>query len=306
MRILVTGASGLLGLNLSLQFAGQHTIIGLFNDNLLAQAPFEVCQVDLAQPGVPEKVIAGYRPDCIIHCAALANVDANEAEPVLAERINAVVPGELAAAAYKTGVKRVHISTDAVFDGLRGGYTERSAAHPINTYARTKLAGEQAVLSANPGAIVARVNFYGWSLSGTRSLAEFFVNNLQAGKRVNGFTDIWFCPLQVNLLGETLMKMVEKDLSGLYHTASRECLSKYDFGCRIARQFGLDERLVTPASWLDGKLAAPRSPDLRLKVDKLEKALGESLPDQASGLDRFYVQYLEGYPEKMRRLGKFS
>jgi dTDP-4-dehydrorhamnose reductase len=303
MRILVTGASGLLGLNFALQFYEQHKVIGLFNDNLLAKAPFEVCQVDLAQPGIPPSVVSDYSPDCIIHCAAMANVDACEAEPEMARYINAVVPGELAAAAYKARTKLVHISTDAVFDGLQGGYTERDAARPINTYARTKLAGERAVMDANPDAIVARVNFFGWSLSGTRSLAEFFINNLQAGKRVNGFTDVWFCPLQVTLLGEILMKMIERGLSGLYHTVSRECLSKYDFGCRIARQFGLDERLVTPASWLDGNLAAPRAPNLHLKVDKLEKALGEPLPDQAAGLDRFYSQYREGYAEKMRRMG---
>ncbi len=303
MRILVTGASGLLGLNFALQYNGLHTIIGLFNDNLLAHAPFEVCQVDLTQRGIVEKVVADYRPDSIIHCAAMANVDANEADPEMAQRINAEVPGEVAAAAKKAGIKLVHISTDAVFDGLQGGYTERSPARPINTYARTKLAGERAVMEANPDAVVARVNFYGWSLSGTRSLAEFFVNNLSTGKRVNGFTDVWFCPLQVNLLGETLMKMVERDLSGLFHTVSSECLSKYDFGCRIARRFGLDERLVTPVSWLDGKLVAPRSPNLRLKVDKLEKALGEPMPGHAAGLSRFYAQYLEGFPDKIKKMG---
>ncbi len=303
MRILVTGASGLLGLNFALQFSGRHTITGLFNDNLLAQAPFEVCHLDLAQPGTPAKAVNDLRPDLILHCAAVANVDACEADPEMAQRLNAEVPGELAAAAGKAGIKLVHISTDAVFDGLQGNYTEHSLAQPINTYARTKLAGERAVMDANPDAIVARVNFYGWSLSGTRSLAEFFFNNLQAGKQVNGFTDVWFCPLQVNLLGDTLIKMVERGLSGLFHTVSHECLSKYDFGCRIARQFGLDERLIVPASWLDGRLVAPRAPDLRLKVDKLEKALGEMLPDQAAGLDRFYTQYREGYAEKMRRMG---
>ncbi len=303
MRILLTGASGLLGLNFALQFTGQHSIVGLFNDNCLEHAPFEICKVDLAGKGVPEEVVDNYRPDCIVHCAAIANVDANESNPMMAQRINAEVPGELAAAAYKAGVKLVHISSDAVFDGLRGSYSERSAARPINTYARTKLAGEGAVMKANPEAIVARVNFYGWSLSGVRSLAEFFVNNLQAGKRVNGFTDVWFCPLQVNSLADLLMKMIEKNLSGLFHVVSRECLSKYDFGCRSARQFGLDERLVIPVSWLEGKLPAPRSPNLSLRVDKLEKALGEPLPDQASGLGRFYAQYREGYAEKIRMLG---
>ena len=186
---------------------------------------------------------------------------------------------------------------------MRGEYSESDRPLPQNAYARSKLAGETAVLEANPQAIVARVNFYGWSLSGTRSLAEFFVNNLLAGKRVNGFTDVWFCPLQVNILAEILMKMIGRKLSGLFHVVSSECLSKYDFGCRIARQFGLDERLVIPVSWLEGKLDAPRAPNLSLRLDKLEKALGEPLPGQTSGLSRFYAQYREGYAEKIRMMG---
>ena len=303
MRILVTGASGLLGLNFALQYAAQHTVIGLVNHNVLSNVPFEVCQVDLTQKGIPEKVVEDFRPDCIVHCAAIANLDTNEIEPESAQRLNAEVPGEIAAAAYKAGIKLVHISTDCVFDGMRGNYSERSAAHPINIYALTKLEGERAVMEANPDAIIARVNFYGWSLSGVRSLAEFFVNNLQAGKHVNGFTDVWFCPLQVNILAELLMKMIVKKLSGLFHVVSSECLSKYDFGCRIARQFGLDERLVIPVSWLEGKLAAPRAPNLSLRVDKLEKALGLPLPGQASGLSQFYAQYREGYAEKIRMMG---
>ena len=100
------------------------------------------------------------------------------------------------------------------------------------------------------------------------------------------------------------MKMVEKNLSGLYHTVSSECLSKFDFGRRIARQFGLDEKLISPVSWLEGGLAAPRSPNLRLRTEKLEKALGEALPDQASGLKRFYNQYREGYAETLQKLNQ--
>src|SRR5450759_133472 len=305
MRILVTGASGLLGLNFSLQFARQHAIIGLVNQhNLPAIGPFEFHQSDLAQAGAAEQTIKTAKPDLILHCAAIANLDACEGMPELAQRLNAEVPGEIALAARRARIKLVHISTDAVFDGLQGSYSERSATNPINIYARTKLAGEKAVADANPDAIIARVNFYGWSLSGARSLGELFFQNLNAERRMNGFTDVWFCPLQVNVLGEILMKMVEKNLSGLYHTVSSECLSKYDFGCRIARQFGLDEKLILPVSWLEGRLAASRSPNLRLRTEKLEKALGEVLPDQAPGLKRFYEQYREGYAETLKKLNQ--
>ncbi|HVP21149.1 MAG TPA: SDR family oxidoreductase [Anaerolineaceae bacterium] len=304
MRILVTGASGLLGLNFALQYCGQHSITGLVNGHNLAGVPFEVCRADLVQPGTAQQVIQSARPDLILHCAAIANLDTCETHPDLAQRLNAEVPGEIAVIARRSGIQMIHVSTDAVFDGLHGRYTEQSAARPINVYARTKLEGEKAVAEANPEAIIGRVNFYGWSLSGNRSLGEFFFNNLRAGKRTTGFTDIWFCPLQVNLLGELLMKMAVKGLSGLYHTVSRECLSKYEFGCRVARQFGLDESLVIPVSWLEGNLAAPRSPNLSLRTDKLEKALGETLPDQSGGLKLFYAQYREGFAERILKLSR--
>jgi dTDP-4-dehydrorhamnose reductase len=304
MRILVTGASGLLGLNFGLRYAGQHTIVGQFNEHSLSGVPFEVCQADLAQKGAPEQVVRTAKPDLILHCAAIANLDSCESNPQQAIRMNTEVPGELAQISRRQGIQMIHISTDAVFDGLGGRYSERSAPHPINVYASSKLAGEKAVAESNPEAIIARVNFYGWSLSGRRSLAEFFINNLRAGKRTNGFTDVWFCPLQVHMLSEILLKMAAKGLSGLFHTVSRECLSKYDFGCRIARQFGLDESLVMPVSWLEGNLAAPRSPNLSLRTDKLEKALGEPLPDQAEGLKCLFALYREGYADRIAKLGR--
>ncbi len=305
MRILVTGASGLMGLNFGLQFARQHTITGLVNQHDLAAAPFEWMRVDLAQPGVAAAVIRAVKPDLILHCAALANLDGCERNPEQAWRLNAELPGEIAAEAHRAGVKLVHISTDAVFDGqAEGAYTETSTATPINVYARTKLAGEAAVLDADPDAIVARVNFYGWSLGGTRSLGELFYNQLSAGRRMNGFTDVWFCPLQVNVLAETLLQMVDKNLSGLFHTVSSECLSKYDFGCRIARLFGLDEGLIDPVSWRDANLTAPRSPNLRLDTTLLAAALGAPLPDQAAGLQRFSGQLAQGLPETLKRMNR--
>ena len=92
----------------------------------------------------------------------------------------------------------MHVSTDAVFDGQAAATTEQDTPNPLSIYARTKLDGERGVAEANPDAIIARVNLYGWSLSGRRSLAEFFFNNLSAGKRVKGFTDVYFCPLLAN------------------------------------------------------------------------------------------------------------
>ncbi len=342
-RILITGASGLLGLNLALTAAGRTSteaagpgngdknhrsdhrfeVYGVTHHHPLQNAPFHVLQADLLERGALERLLDTLQPDWVIHCAALANLDDCEADPDLAHRLNAEIPGELAALVAKGGARRsipvrakpirlVHISTDAVFDGVRGDYREEDQPNPLGVYARTKLAGEGAVMAANPQAIVARVNLFGWSLMGRRSLAEFFFNNLSAGKRVMGFTDVYFCPLLANHLADVLVRMLEGGLSGLYHVVSREATSKYDFGLAVARRFGLDQGLIDPTRVADSGLQAPRSPNLTLRTDKLSTALGQSshlvgeekfeIPSWQEGLERFYKLYQGGYPRMLRQL----
>lgn len=306
MRLLVTGVSGLLGINLAAQLQGRCEITGVLRgENALAvpgHTPFRVITADLSQVGQVEHVLEQAAPDVVINCAALANIDYCERHPADAWQTNAHMPGWLARAAAERGVQLVHISTDAVFDGLRGAYTEDDPAAPINVYAQTKLAGEQAVAQANPHALIARVNFYGWSWVGTRSLAEWFFYQLAAGKAINGFTDIIFAPLLVNDMIEILMRMIERRLSGLYHVVSPEALSKYAFGQMIARAFGFDERLIVPVTHQQGGLVAPRAPRLDLRPDKLASALGENLPGQVAAAQRFAALQQAGYPQRVKAL----
>ena len=155
------------------------------------------------------------------HCAAIANLDVAEQTRNL-DLVNAQAPGVLALAAKKLGIPFVQISTDAVFDGSKGNYSEDDMPNPLNTYAQSKLAGEEAVRQAYPDAIIARVVFYGWSLAGKPRLAEFFFNNLSQGKPVNGFTDSIFSPLYVRDLADLLLEAMSKKLTGTYHFFSSE------------------------------------------------------------------------------------
>jgi dTDP-4-dehydrorhamnose reductase len=302
MRILITGASGLLGLNLALEAAKDHDVVGTVKDHPINTDAFTVLHTDLLAPGAVEELLNESQPDWIIHCAALADVDACEIDPLQAQQLNSELPRKLATYVGRGGARLLHVSTDAVFDGRRGNYTERDTPNPLSVYARTKLAGERAVADTNPDAIIARVNLFGWSLSGTRSLAEFFFNNLVDGNRVFGFTDVYFCPLLVNDLAQIFLKMLGGDLRGLYHVLSRECVSKYEFGAAIAQRFGFDQGLITPTSIESGNLKAKRSPRLTLKVDKLTQALGQAPPDLSTGLDGFYTLYQQGYPQRIRQL----
>jgi len=300
MRILVTGASGLLGLNLSLKMTETHTIVGADRSKLIG-TPFELVQADLLEPGSRSRIIDSIRPDAIIHTAANANIDSCETDPDDAHILNTELPNKIAEICAIRNIRMIHISTDAVFDGTqKSNYTEADIPNPLSVYAQTKLDSEDAVLSTNPNAVVARVNFFGWSLSGERSLSEYFVNNLKANQVCNGFTDVWFCTMFVGDLADTLVKMLEKGLSGLYHVVGSEAIAKYDFGVKIARQFGFDEGLIRPISVEASNLTAKRSHKLKLSVHKLSTDLGIKIPSVSTGIEKFYTQYTQGYPQKMR------
>lgn len=303
MRILITGASGLLGLNLALEAAQAHRVYGVVNDHPLHTEAFTVLQADLLASGTVEQLLDETRPDWVIHCAALAVIDACEANPPLARQLNTELPALLAHHVARGGARLLHVSTDAVFDGQRGDYTEDDSPNPLSVYARTKLDGEKAVLDANPDALVARVNLFGWSLSGRRSLAEFFFNNLSAGQPVMGFTDVYFCPLLANDLAQVFLAMLAGSLNGIYHVVSQECISKYDFGVRLAELFSLDAALIRPTRVAESGLKAARSPRLTLRSKKLSTALGAALPTVSTGLERFYTLYQQGYPQKLREMG---
>ncbi len=300
MHLLVTGTSGLLGLNLALEAGDKHRVTGASRTRL-AGVPFELLVADLLDPGTVEGLLARVRPDWVVHCAALTNLEACEADPDRARRLNVELPGSLAAACAQSGARLVHLSTDAVFDGSQERpYTEEDTPHPLSVYARTKLEGESAVLQADERAIVVRVNFYGWSPNGKRSLGELFVDQLAAGRRFNGFTDVTICPTFVGDLAGLLLRMLERDLHGLYHAVGAQSMSKYAFGLAIARRFGLDERLVIPISVEEAGLTARRAHNLALDTHKLSTDLGGPVPAFSTGLDRFYAQYEQGYPQKIR------
>ena len=300
MKLLITGASGLLGINLALEAMREHEVIGV-DRGKLKSTPFQVLKADVLNKDEVDSIFDSINPDWLINCAALANLEKCEEDPIQARILNTDLPAELAIACAKRNIPFVHLSTDSVFDGTKEGiYTEEDEPSPPGTYSQTKLQGERAVQEANPQAIIARVNFFGWSLGGRRSLGEFFVNNLTDGKNVNGFTDVIFCPMWVNHLAQTLIEMLEKDLHGLYHVVGAQAMSKYQFGVEVAKKFGLRSGLIEPQSVERSALTARRSHNLWLSIHKLSTDLGHAVPPFSTGLDGFYTQFQQGYPQKIR------
>src|SRR6185503_4672232 len=136
-----------------------------------------------------KELVNRLQPEWVINCAGFANVDECERDPERAHLLNAELPRNLAAACAEAGVGLVHISTDSVFDGARGSYTEDDEPAPVNVYAQTKLEAERAVKEQFPDALILRTNFIGLSPSRSVGLADWISSRLESGERIQGFTD---------------------------------------------------------------------------------------------------------------------
>ena len=300
MKLIIAGASGLLGINLAMEAMRDHEIVGV-DRGKLKSTPFPVVKANFYDQHVFRPTLTNFQPDWVINCAALTNLEECEKYPGQAKILNINLARDLAEDCAERNIKFIHLSTDAIFDGTKqGAYTEQDEPNPQSIYARTKLDGERAVQEAYPQATIARVNFFGWSLSGRRSLAEFFFNNLSEGRNVNGFTDVIFCPMWVTHLSRILITILENNLSGLYHVVGSQAINKYQFGLEVARRFGLQENLILPLSVEDSDLTAKRSHNLWLSVHKLSTDLGCEIPAFSTGLDGFYTQFQQSYPQKIR------
>ena len=303
MRLLITGASGLLGSNLVLtSLAAGHQVFATSHTRSIQFPDVDWRAADLTRPKGTLSMVADVAPEGIVHCAAATDVDRCEANPAWAFAHNRDMARNVAEAAWVSGASHVHISTDAVFDGSRGPHAETDAAHPINAYGQSKLEGENEVLEANPNAAIVRTNIYGWGPPGRSSLAEWFVDGLRQGKSRPGFTDIRITPMLVNQLSELLLRALGSGLSGTYHIAGGEAITKYDLGIKIAQAFELSNDLIEPTESELAGLQAARPRDLSLKVEKIEKDLGTPMPGLEFGVATFRRLEREGYREKLQDL----
>jgi dTDP-4-dehydrorhamnose reductase len=298
-RLLITGSTGLLGATLVLAAAKRHEVIAGCRQPMIDFRDAESVPLDLKDEGAMAAAVSALRPTVIVHCAAATHVDQCEDCPEMAMEVNVEGTASLARAAASVGACLVYVSTDSVFDGRHGGYTEEDIPHPLNVYARSKWLGELAVQKEAPDHVIVRTNLYGWNVAPKESLGEWILGRLRSGERISGFQDVVFSPLLVDDLVDMLLAIIGSTVRGVYHLSARDAVSKFDFARCLARQFGLDQELVIAGSVSSARLRAPRPLLTSLNPAKAEAALGRAMPTVEEGLRRF--QLLEVSGEVMAR-----
>lgn len=285
MRLYITGIAGLLGANIALDLADRYDIYGCD----LIRVPdleFQYETFDLLDFRKIESSIIDYRPDVVIHTAAMVNVDECERNPERARILNAQLTKKISDICEKHSAFLVYISTDSVFDGsLERLYTENDITNPLNIYAKTKLNGEQYVLEKK--GLVIRTNIYGINKQNKMSFGEWIVISLMQGKTLNMFTDIKFSPILVNDLAYVIDLALENRLKGLYNVCATGAISKYDFGIKVKEKFEIETGRICKALSDDMHFEAFRPKNMGMSNEKISKRLDITLPTPEESIAKF-------------------
>ncbi|MEZ4607970.1 MAG: SDR family oxidoreductase [Deinococcales bacterium] len=276
MRVLITGSSGFLGHTLTHQaILLNHHTLALSYQNSLNMPKAHHFSVDLSDKAALDKVFKSQNPQAVIHCAALARVDDCERHPELSDKVNVSASEHLAKLCHEMGAKLIFCSTDLVFDGLKPPYRPEDPPSPICRYGADKAKAEAKVLEMCPKATVCRLPLmFGKGPEGRKVFFETMLEKLQLGQEVKLFYDEYRTPLSSLEVANWLLWLLDQEyLPAIIHLAGDERLSRYDFGLKVARHYGLAESLLVATSSKDSPTLAKRPADVSLDSSKA-KALG--------------------------------
>jgi dTDP-4-dehydrorhamnose reductase len=273
-KILITGASGFLGFHLlRLAYAKGLEVYGTYNSGAISFEQSTNLQLDLRNYIDMGNVIDDIEPDIVIHTAAYADAALCQKNPELSYEINVEVTRNLAGICSDYQVPFVFTSTDLVFDGVKGNYTEEDAPNPIMIYGEHKLQAEQEAERVYPEALIVRCPLmFGALEASDKTYFSSFIKGLKEAKAANLFYDEYRSMCGARSISEGILHLCE-EASGLFHLAGAERVSRYDFGVAAVEAFGLDEGLVHSLSQKDLQLSTPRPADVSLNIAKA-KAYG--------------------------------
>lgn len=271
MRVLVTGATGLLGGSLVPFLRGK----GLEVIAHGMKKPADV-QADLCDLQVTCAMLDTVAPDAIIHLVCLSDVDACEEDPNLAYLLNVhCLENVVGWLRDHSRTRLVHISTDQVYDGADENREEDVTLR--NSYALTKYASE--LVARQVDSVVLRTNFFGRSRTqGKSTFSDWLINSLQQQAGITLFSDVMWSPLSLENLSQIVLVALRSKVTGVFNAGSHGGMSKRDFAHAVARRLKLPLETARDGVLADVALRAPRPRDMRMDSTLFEKTFGVSLP----------------------------
>ena len=274
-KLLITGVSGLLGWNLALKLRSSFQVYGTYLDHQIQIPSVETFAFDFVNMAQIERLCDAIEPKVIIHTAAISDPDYCELHHNVALATNTFATREIAKAASHRGTRLIYTSTDLVFDGAKGNYTEADTPAPPSYYGKTKYLGELEISTISSNYVILRLSIlYGRGNGSRQCFFEKLEQQALQGDRAHLFVDQFRSPLYLGDAVEAIARLVSsKDQKGLFHLGGPERMSRFEFGEHFCKVCDFPQTLLVPNEVGKAKLVAPRSSDCSLLSTKLQKAL---------------------------------
>lgn len=267
-RLLLTGASGLLGWNVCRLKRLEYEILGVAHRHPIALEGVRCLSIDLTDRAETAGLFAKHKPHVVIHAAAATNVNWCQVNSMQSFGINVEVPRYVAALCAESAIPYVFISSDMVFDGLNPPYREQDPVSPVNRYGEQKARAEEAVVKENPEAVICRLPLmFGDPGPAAASFIQPMLEAMRAGRPLTLFTDEIRTPVSAGSAVEGIF-LALRETTRIIHLGGRERISRYDFGHLLARVAGFEDAMLLPSSQGDVKMPAPRPRDVSLDSDR--------------------------------------
>lgn len=300
MKIMITGAHGLLGQKIALVAAQESNaellLVDLAPTTFFRNTRFDYQQLDITARGDVKSLVSQYRPDVIINTAAMTDVDGCETDRVAASRLNVDGLKNLMIPARRIdGCHIVQISTDYVFDGRTPPYAETARPNPLSYYGRTKLAAENALVQSGASSTIVRTQvLYGTGVNVRQNFVLWVLAMLEKKTPFRVVDDQTGNPTLVDDLAYAVLRIAERRARGVYHVAGSEITDRCSFARTIAREYGFDPDLISPVSSLEIGQTANRPMNSGFVTLKFESEFGFRLSDTKAGVARLHQQHVQG------------
>lgn len=281
MKILIIGASGFLGTKLMKSLKKDFEVFGTCFDKKIKA----LHHLDITHEREVNDLFQEIEPQVVIHVGGITNVDACEQERKKTWKVNVLSTKNIINACLKHNSKLVYFSTDYVFDGKKGDYSETDKPNPISYYAETKVESEKMVLKHKNNLVLRTAVLYGYNNKQDKMhFMKLVCTKLNNGQKVNAFVDWIRTPTLIDDIAHALTILIRKNKAGIYHVVGSETISMHDFALKISETFNLDKSLVKKASMKDFEKMAGRPFDSSLNISKI-KNLGVEMSGIHAGLE---------------------
>jgi len=279
MKILLTGSNGLLGQKLVKLITEEtsHDLVATSRgDNRLKASNFKYISLDITNKQEVDTIIDEVKPDVVINTAAMTNVDQCEADKENCDLLNVESVRYIVEASERNNCFLVHLSTDFIFDGNDGPYSEDAEANPVSYYGESKLKAEEIIKNYNlEWSIVRTVLVYGIAEDMSRSNIILWVKkSLEKNVQINVVDDQWRTPTLAEDLAKGCLLIAEKNAKGVFNISGKDMLTPYDMAIKTADFFNLDKSYILQTDGSKFTQVAKRPPRTGFVLDKAINELG--------------------------------